>query len=733
MRNLVLGVILGACIASIAFWVWIEKNSESSHRLLSAQSQRQSAQKIESILDKVEADKSNKLYNSNSDNLTSEQQVESIDQILKIQSEIKQTEMLYVIASRSQAREVIDLIKQADAISNYSDRSSALAILFSRLTEISPDLALEAIKDQRFVGDDYVMQSIWRTWARHDFDSALLAVQRLTPFDVKQAAIRAMYSANGVLDSEQSTRIKEATRIEPTNWAIKQAIEAIARKSISNAIAQINQLSSLVKQNEAAHSVGAIAAKREPEQALNYANLLNSGKARKKYRSRVLETIGVNAPYQTLESWRTDEYAIDTSRAANSAFAQLTQDDFDYAKAFADQMPASKAKSKLIKTLVFAAAKQNSVEAIELANLYEKAGERRLVQALISEMTRASPQLALTAIQASSNLQDYQTYLAQVIGALAEMDPQVAIVELNNISNQKDRTLANSELIRAWASTNINAALRYAIELDELGSNMGFYKSNFEKLDIDLAMRFIDKFSSDQYQSTSYPIVQQIANKLSKANSPAEVVHTIQQYESNKQIKTLKRMVVSNFYHADSSKVMSLIDSLWSGDKRERAYIEFAEQNAYTEPELTANLHTQFEKTATKKAILNSAFNAWGRQDKNAASRQARRLPQGELRDTGILAMSNFLSIESSADQNLIGLIDDPNSRERAVINSLFSSQRDNPENILRLAKKSDLSAAKLALIEQVLGCQNVDRYDLDKTQQCFKAMTELGAGLGYY
>jgi len=382
MKNVLLGVLLGAALVVLAGWV-----------IKIAQPQRSEAEAVNtaSVFDRVEREEQ---YAAGSTDLIVNEQAsefQSIADIMKVKSDFKQTELLYALAGRAKVRKLVALTKEADAIADSSDRRYALSILFSRLTELSPVLALEAVGDERFLGDESLSRAIWRTWARLDFDSALTAVTELTPRSRKESAARAMYWAVGVFGNSKAEQIKAMTGVNPTRWSISQTIEAIARTSVPEAIVKINQLHSVQDQRYVANAVAMLAAAKAPELALSHAYLFTSGAVRDHYRTAVLRTIGSNSPQTVLQNWSASDYPSKDVQGIYSALTQYAFEDFEQAMSYVDQMPDSKTKTGLIKVLLAVKSRENAIDALSLAQQYEQVGNEGLVNYLVNEMIAASP------------------------------------------------------------------------------------------------------------------------------------------------------------------------------------------------------------------------------------------------------------------------------------------------------------------------------------------------------
>lgn len=140
----------------------------------------------------------------------------TIAQTLTLTSEFDQTEALYVIAGRSDVSNLIKLIKQASQIASVSDRKGALGILFSRLVQLDPHMAVDLAGQPALEGYTYVESTIWRGWSRTNLEQALAAAVLLAPQARKNKAAQEMYWAHGIYNTLQTKRIEEVLNIPPS-------------------------------------------------------------------------------------------------------------------------------------------------------------------------------------------------------------------------------------------------------------------------------------------------------------------------------------------------------------------------------------------------------------------------------------------------------------------------------------------------------------------------------------
>jgi hypothetical protein len=703
MKNVLLGVLLGVALVVLAGWV-----------IKISQPQRSEAEAVNivSVFDRVEREEQ---YATGSTDLIVKEQAsefQSIADIMKVKSDFKQTELLYALAGRAKVRRLVALTKEADAIADSSDRSYALSILFSRLTELSPELALEAVGDERFLGDESLSRSIWRTWARLDFDSALTAVTELTPRSRKESAARAMYWAVGVFGNSKTEQIKAMTGVNPTLWSISQTIEAIARTSVPEAIVKINQLHSVQDQRYVANAVAMLAAAKAPELALSHAYLFKSGGVRDHYRIAVLRTIGSNSPQTVLQNWSESNYQSKDVQGIYSALTQYAFEDFEQAMSYVDQMPDSKTKTGLIKVLLAVKSRENAIDALSLAQQYEQVGNEGLVNYLVTEMITVSPASALLALEALPDIPNYKLHVARAVGGLAQLDPNKAVAKIQLLSDNELRELANQELVVAWAQIDVNAALSYALTQDSIGKPVGV---PLRDVDLDLGMRFLDKFSSPEFSINVYTFAADLAARY----SASELVGTLSPYRSNAQFDVIKTSILSTLSTGSDRDAQYFIDTFWADDEKSFAYLSYAQTIAYKNPEVALNMLGKLDNIEDQQSLLQMVISRTSYRDKNAARQMLSRLESAELRDIAVSTLSHRFSPDSKNDIALINSIEEPRVRETAILNMLYASAKTEGMRVVDQARELGLSQKKIDNLKLLVECRDADVHNSASRRKC--------------
>ncbi len=642
-------------------------------------------------------------------------QVQTIGDVLKLPTDFSQTQALYTLAANAEPRKVIELLAQADDIVDDSDRAYALNILFSRLSDISPQLALEAANDARFVVDENIQSTIWRTWARNDFEAALAAVAEVSPQQRKSSAAMAMYWAVGVFGNPQADAIEQTTGIPPSSWYIAQAIEKIGKRSISDAVVEVNRLKSVSKQRYVAYYLALLAARTEPDSALSYAALFSSNSVRNYFRNTVKKTIAENNPESVLQAWALDGYTASSNQAGYAAFEQLALQDFAQAQAYAEQAPASASKTHMLKLLIRSLARDDQQAALQLADQYQQQGSKGLLDDLVNNLVRSSPADALVLLESNANIDGYSGHVARAIGGLTDMDPQRALIKVQSLGDEEVRLAANKQLVMVWARQDANAALRYVLRTQGLLQNPGGLSIDLSDVDVDLAMQYFDQASTKEHDGNIYSFVRSLVEQ----QSVNELINLLQRHRSNKKFDAIKTSAMHALSNSDPQQVIPLIDTFWQGRERSTAFLQLASTIANEDPRVAMGLLSRVTEAADQRQFIYRVLGSWSRRDAPAAKAWVLNMPAGNNRDDAINALADKLSSSSRQDMQLIESIENVRRRNDALLSLLIQEARDAPQESLRRAREFKLEKQSMEYLTRLVECQNVDYQNNDDRNRC--------------
>ena len=198
----------------------------------------------------------------------------SVEEVIALPTEFAHSEALYVLAGRSDSAGVQKLIFEANRIGDDAERVSLLNILFFRLAETDPLSALALARTGYFNAIKSIERTVWRAWARKDFEDALFAAKTQTSIAHQNSSAQSPYAAFGYMGNETTERIEAELGIGPDRSSRGRYLYQLADRSPAEAIAFINGLERGTEQRENVSWLASLLADRIPYDESKYLEAL---------------------------------------------------------------------------------------------------------------------------------------------------------------------------------------------------------------------------------------------------------------------------------------------------------------------------------------------------------------------------------------------------------------------------------------------------------------------------
>ena len=112
----------------------------------------------------------------------------SVEELVTLPTEFARMEAMHSLAGRSSSADVQNLIYETNRIADDVERVRLLNVLFSRLTELDPRSALVMARSDQFRMVRSAEQTVWRAWARQNFEDALFEAKMQSSFADRSSA-----------------------------------------------------------------------------------------------------------------------------------------------------------------------------------------------------------------------------------------------------------------------------------------------------------------------------------------------------------------------------------------------------------------------------------------------------------------------------------------------------------------------------------------------------------------
>lgn len=681
-----------------------------------------------SELTKQELEDVNEAFAQHSDVANRFGDIKSISDILILRSEFDQTEALYVIAGRANKDTLKKLIVQANNITDASDRQGALFILFLKLADSDPELAIEMSQLPVFASNENLSANVWRAWARRDLDAALSAAQKIRSHSKKDKVAQTFFMAVGIIGNDASLKIESTLGIKPGQWAHWQYVLGLAQNSPAKAVSFAASIRSTKTRDFVANRLGKYLGQNIPEQATNFADYFRSIQSKNEYLQAANHGIVMANPEQAIRNWLTQStpglLKRSESKEINRAFRELADNDLDTALSIWSEIDNQKQKLELSSFLVFALAKQDISTAVSWAfDIDQQLGINAKPHEKI--LYRSVRQLAeIDAIQTLNAIltlpQDESSYglVLSIINQVAEIDPNSAIQAISTLRDKPSRMNANDQLLSGWMNQDPVAALNY------ITNNIGDFENQtlirvsykLQKLAPETAIAYISRMPSDIADKWLVSIARSASDKKTQEEFEA-FINQYQHLDPNEVMKAslVRRLTQTNFAAAED-----LLAGMRSSEQKDLAINSIIQMKVRNDPQGAIALWGTIENEATKKASLPRLVYGWDKNDRNGLRDWISQLPEGDQKDTAIYASTYSGAAVTEADIAMINNVSEESSRQQTMSQALIRMAYSDPETAKRLAQEAKLNPVlQRRLIENLDNCYGTTITDSNRPRHC--------------
>lgn len=657
-------------------------------------------------VDEVERDYAFDLRTSMpADSETSSRSIEvtpaSVEEVLLLQSEFRRAEALHALAGAANSSSVQNMIFEMNELVDANERSGMLGILFSRLTELEPRTALELARSESFTGTQSLQQTVWRAWARKDFDAALFEAKTQTTLVYQKAAAQHLYAAFGYLENSTVEQIEAELGIAPDRSTRGRYLYMLSDRSPAEAIEYINGISDNRERNEYVSWLAYHLSLRDAGEALRYSALLTR-ESDATYYDRILNQIIVKEdPIAAIERLMAGDRSRRTSSELRSAIGALAKIDTDAAKQYFDQARSTDERRNLGSAIASAMAEEDPIAALEWARANDSGEFPQMVMSVLQQIAQSDPQLALDEALKTRNIQMRSHMISNVVRRIAYSNPTDAAALLDQITDPRQKIEASQQLVSAWIGNDPDSAVDWILAQDKDTASQIIQRSasRLVQSDIDAAIRLLPKM--DKIDQTG--IRQQIAQRLAANVSPDEAQSFIQQFEGQPGFEQLQASLITGVAHNDVLMAKQLADQLSVGVARDRAYLQVISKRAETNPEEAVRWLGNVRDEAMRGQASGQIAANWAASDPLAAERWVSELPSGTSRDDAIVHLSSQWREPTPEQRVLIASIESSEKRGQAKIGQIYRLMRTDLAKARELLQDDDISSVQRQQIELMI------------------------------
>lgn len=566
--------------------------------------------------------------------------------------------------------------------------------------------------EPRYAADNSITHSIWRSWARRDLESALVAAQSLQPHQRKASAAQAMYMAMGAFDLSSMQRIEAMLGIPPSQWIKWKFTEAIAQTSPSDAVNYLNNMQPRQYQGYVAGQLGSYLGKTQAQSALSYVELVTSISSRNRFKNAVLNSLAQENPRQYVEQYLQEQHMSSPANQSvdqqtlRTAFAAIARQNIDEAIDLWNQVSTPQVKFSFAQTILLVMGQRDPAKAIEWASQAELQGVASLLDRSINGLSTTNPSATLSALYALPDGSRREKLIAKVIGRLADVDLNLALSEVRQLPEGEARKLANGMIIERWIDSDPEAAVAFAMENSDSLDNRGMNKisRHFSKIPLDSALRLIEAVDSNN----SSHWVDMLGYSMIEGKSTQEVEQLLAQSRHFESFPDLQNAVISQMASLRPDDAIQMVESLPPGQAKDRATSNLVRAVASREPQRAALILEGIESQSIRKSAISELILQWSNSDREGASRWIKQLPQDSARDSAIAMLLMNGVNTGSQDVQLINSIGNDYVKQQIVSSNVLRLANQDVENARDFLRSIDLAESEIKRLEQLIDdCSN--------------------------
>ena len=627
--------------------------------------------------------------------------IRTIEDTLALPTDFAETEALYVLAGRADADELQNLIHQAARIRERTDRNAALGILFLRMTELDPRSAIAIARSAAFGADSSFESSVWRSWGRLDLDAAIAAAEEGNDRQ-RNLAAQALYASLRGLDESGVELIRAALGVNPGRNVRTQRVYALADKSPADAIRYIESLQPRNEQQEQFRQLAFYLSRNGEVDQVDYAQTIQSYLNRRVFEQSIITQRIQSDPEAALNDLLdTIQRNPQSQNQIHYALAQLAESDPDKAMQYIDRLPNASMQSNFKSMVATVMARSDPAKALGWLREDDSADSQFLLVNVLGEIAQRDPQLALAEAQSIANKRMRDQAFTNIAVTAAQNDPVRAADFVELIEDPNMRQAGVSQIAVQWAQFDFDSAVAWVATLDagdqrnvleQLGQNLVY-------ADLDRAIELLPQMPPDSGKK----LRMQIAGYMVEQKSVEEAQAFIDRFKGTADYPGLQLALVSQLVATDTARALEMARSVDDARIRDQLYASIVGQQAANDPQLALRtLGSISDQNARTTAVSQIAY-GWYARDPSAADAWMRGLPEGAQRDMAIMAMTSQRGDPSTGSWELVQSIGDAAIRKQATLTYITMLARSDATEAKRLLDAAELTESERRQYEQML------------------------------
>lgn len=619
--------------------------------------------------------------------------VKSIQDVLAQPTEFARLEALHVLAGRSNATRLQELISDGDLIEDRTVRDSTLIVLFKRLAEVDPQTALALARIEPYSKDDGFENAIWRIWARNDLEEAIFAVNTQTRRSFQEAAAQSLFAAYGYMGNETTDRLQEALGIEPDRQTRLRFLRTLLEDSPDRLIEYISNEPSQLRRNEYINWLAYALDTDDRSRAFSYAERFTSTADRALFKGVVEDRFARLNPVETLQQALANNNAGPGSDFF-SALQELAATDIAAAMDFYQQIDAPQTKMMAAYHIAKELAGTNPEAALDWARSLDGAQRQQIEGAVLARIAEADPQFAISAAAALPPAQRTSA-ISNILMTVTNSDPSLALELLASLPEGMNKARMEGQIGQAWLMSDPTAATAWLKTLDKSAASRIAAGSVrlLTRSQPEMAYQLLALMDEPQRVRSVSELIGQFASSgdISRARA------LVDEFKGQKGFEGIETRLITGLARHDTETAKQLAFQLQDTKERSRVLSSIAASIAPHDPKQAVDLLQSITDPVSEKQAIQAIARQWHRSDPDAALSWVSSLPPGDGRDAAVVQLSMKFRDVGQRELELVNSITDPEARKSAEKMAIFRLARTDQSRALRMLEDLDIPEVEKA------------------------------------
>lgn len=597
--------------------------------------------------------------------------ITTVEDTLALPTDFDQTEALFVLAGRSDAAAVQDLISQANGIADPAKRTRAIGILLSRLTDLDPRSALAIARSPALASLRGFEYEVWAAWSHQDLQAALDEAASLSGTR-RNRAVQGIYRGFRLPDANTVAELQMLLGSEPDNTTLSGWLGSLYDDSPADAVAFIEALPSKALQDNA---VWVLAYRIAQSGAMSAGARFSSPRLQQVFDNRFSQQLSQVDPERAMDRYFANPGNRQSIYVVYQAMRKIATADSAKALSIYGRLEGE-ARNYAIQAIGEAMLASDPEGALAWARENDESPDNRHYIELIGKLAVKDPDRAIAHVMEIESAQRRDTAFRKLAVNLALSDPGTARQLIDRIQGSSTRQLALLMAMHTVSTSSIDEALEFYDTLppQDRDGLLGNLVGNIASQDPEKALGLIARMAPEEATRARYSIIEAVAEQRSFDNTMA----FIERFREEPEFVELRSTVLRQLGYREPERALQYAEQHLSGQAYEAVVASSAQQIVASNPGRALALVSQLSDPETRSQTTQGVVRHWLETDPPAATDWLSSQPSGEEKDQMLQSVMYATVSNPQLGMRLLNQVSNPAYRENIARNmamNLYWSQ----------------------------------------------------------